>query len=344
MTAHALALPSVTRAEAKASRLRCAPRAALKLMAGPLRLSLDDKGISEYGPDRIRTSFRWGKDLLELRCPASLIQEILQSLEPGLQFASLPPALAGLLLDAALLSLIMAFERFSGREAAILSMDRDLSDKLPEGLSLLLEDGAKRWHLHLSSVSGQNNERRATAALLGLWPIAPRAMPEFPLPAALRLGVTCLPYAAVASLRRDDAVLLQSHEAKGARLVIAESWTAAAYRQSDKWCLGEAPKPAVCNQQKEWIMHDDNPGLEAPANAALSSPDELPIKLVFDIGHLEIKLAELRELGPESVLELGRGRSELVRINAHGRLIGYGELVEVEGAVAVRVVRLFDFG
>jgi type III secretion protein Q len=344
MIAQVLALPSVTRAEAKASRLRCAPRAALKLLAGPLRLSLDDKGTSEYGPERMCTSFRWGKDLLELRCPATLIHEILQSLEPELQFASLPPPLAGLLLDAALLALVMAFERSSGREVAILSMEKDLSDKLPEGLGLILEDGAKRWHLHLSSVPGQNCERRATAALLSLWPIAPRAMPKFPLPAALRVGVTCLPYAAVASLRQDDAVLLQSHEAEGARLVIAESWTAAAYRLSDGWCLGEAPNPAVTNQKKEWLMHDDNPGLETAANPPLSSPDELPIKLVFDIGQLDIKLAEFRELGPGSVLELGRSRSELVRISAHGRLIGHGELVEVEGAIGVRVVRLFDFG
>jgi flagellar motor switch/type III secretory pathway protein FliN len=55
-------------------------------------------------------------------------------------------------------------------------------------------------------------------------------------------------------------------------------------------------------------------------------------------------VAELRLLGPGSVLELGRSISELVRISAQGQTIGQGRLVDVDGAAGVQVVRMFDHG
>ncbi len=87
-------------------------------------------------------------------------------------------------------------------------------------------------------------------------------------------------------------------------------------------------------------MDGDDPGPGPPA----ADPDAIPITLTFEVGRLEVTLGELRRLGPGSVLQLGRGAGELVTIAAHGRTIGRGELVEVEGAVAVRIVRLFDHG
>ena len=60
-------------------------------------------------------------------------------------------------------------------------------------------------------------------------------------------------------------------------------------------------------------------------------------------GDLEITLAELRRLGPGSVMELPRSITEPVRISAQGRPVGQGELVDIEGMVGVKIVRLFDY-
>ena len=80
---------------------------------------------------------------------------------------------------------------------------------------------------------------------------------------------------------------------------------------------------------------------EAPPAA---DPDDIPVALSFEVGRLTMPLGQLRRLGPGSVIELHRSRQELVEIAAHGRSIGQGELVEIEGAVGVRIVRLFDHG
>ena len=89
-------------------------------------------------------------------------------------------------------------------------------------------------------------------------------------------------------------------------------------------------------------MRIDDAG--APETLPLAQLDETPVLLSFDVGRLDIPLGDLRRLGPGSVLTPVRGTEEVVRISAHGQLLGYGELVEIEGAVAVRIVRLFDHG
>ena len=72
--------------------------------------------------------------------------------------------------------------------------------------------------------------------------------------------------------------------------------------------------------------------------------DDIPVTLVFEAGRRELTLGELRRLAPGAVLDLGRGASEPIDIRANGRRIGSGELVEIDGALAVRVLRIFANG
>lgn len=344
MTHRPLVLPRLSRAEATASRVCCAPRAELTVLAGPLKLILDESGTGEFGPDQVRISIGWGTDRLDLKCPAGLPFHVLRALDCGLDTTSLPPDLAGILLEAALLPAMTIWEQATGRDVVILTMERDASAVVPDGLRLVLEDGETRWRLHVSDASARNGAPPPTVALVDLWPVAPRPMARFAVPAVLRIGTTRLPLAAVASLRPDDAVLLETTRGKGGMLVIAETWTAAAQHDSVGWRLLEAPRRAREHGETEWTMQDGNAAEGGLGVALLADPDELPVQLTFEVGRLEITLGELRRLGPGSVLELGRSTAELVRVSAHGRWIGHGELVEVEGAVAVRMVRLFDYG
>jgi type III secretion protein Q len=77
---------------------------------------------------------------------------------------------------------------------------------------------------------------------------------------------------------------------------------------------------------------------------AIGDPDEIPVRITFDIGRIEIPLGELRRLGAGAVVELDRDIDQLVRISANGRPIGDGVLIDVEGRAGVRIVRLFDHG
>ena len=70
--------------------------------------------------------------------------------------------------------------------------------------------------------------------------------------------------------------------------------------------------------------------------------DQLPVRLMFELGRLELTLAELETLGPGHVFALGRDEHQPVDILANGKRIGLGEIIAVGDAIGVRVTRLGD--
>jgi type III secretion protein Q len=72
--------------------------------------------------------------------------------------------------------------------------------------------------------------------------------------------------------------------------------------------------------------------------AASGLIDDVPVRLTFDLGEREISLGDLRTLQPGYLFNLGRDPRSTVSIRANGRLIGDGELVDIEGRVGVSVL------
>ena len=61
--------------------------------------------------------------------------------------------------------------------------------------------------------------------------------------------------------------------------------------------------------------------------------------LIFDGPKKEFTLAEVQSLGPGSIVELDGGRTDPVRLMVNGKILGEGELVEIEGSLGVKVLR-----
>lgn len=87
----------------------------------------------------------------------------------------------------------------------------------------------------------------------------------------------------------------------------------------------------------EWIPMSEN---ESKQNVEHIS--QLPVKLSFDLGEKELTFNEVRQLRPGYILELGKSLPEIVQIRSQHRLIGTGELVEINGRVGVRILDLFN--
>ena len=67
----------------------------------------------------------------------------------------------------------------------------------------------------------------------------------------------------------------------------------------------------------------------------------LPVQLSFDLGEKTMTFNEVRQLQPGYILELSGSLPEIVQIRSQNRLIGSGELVEINGRVGVRILKLF---
>jgi type III secretion protein Q len=81
------------------------------------------------------------------------------------------------------------------------------------------------------------------------------------------------------------------------------------------------------------------PAAKAPVVPA-ASVEELPLRIVFDFGDLELTLAELKALVPGQVIDLARTPGSAVRMTVNGRRIGAGEIVEIDGRLGVRITEL----
>jgi len=66
--------------------------------------------------------------------------------------------------------------------------------------------------------------------------------------------------------------------------------------------------------------------------------ERLPVRLYVVLGEKELTLGEVRALAPGSMFELTAGKADPVRLMATGKVIGEGELVDVEGKLGVKVL------
>jgi type III secretion system YscQ/HrcQ family protein len=87
-------------------------------------------------------------------------------------------------------------------------------------------------------------------------------------------------------------------------------------------------------------MQDDP---RAPATLGQEATErlaELPVTLTVSLGELTLSAADVARLAPGAVIELDRPVGEPVEVRAGERTLAHGELVDVDGALGVRITEL----
>ena len=64
---------------------------------------------------------------------------------------------------------------------------------------------------------------------------------------------------------------------------------------------------------------------------------DVPIELAIELDRRMLKLREILELQPGSIIEMHRSAGENIDIYVGKRLIGYGEIVIIENTIGVRI-------
>ena len=89
--------------------------------------------------------------------------------------------------------------------------------------------------------------------------------------------------------------------------------------------------------------------IEGLGDLVKTSPEEMdvselapdvPIKLVAVLGKKRMTLNELLKMKKGEVVDLNRPPSEIVDLMANGQMVGQGELVEIDGKLGVRILKL----
>ncbi len=310
-----LELPTVPRAALSAINQLSAPRSTLHLLVSGLAVEIVDASCSVLSAEcwlvvAVVNGREW-----RLRCGRSLIRRLLAQLDPDFVERAMPgDDVTPLLLQLATGTL----------PVEVMSVSR--CGALSGARAVTVRAGGEAWSCELAGEFSSWPERGPASGSFGL-----------PVAVAVRIGATRLEPGVLATLREGDAVLLE-RRVKGpddALLVGGEAWVAEVARLGHGWKLKASPSPAALDE-KSWTM--------AVQDGDAAGPAGLPVTLAFDVGQVEMTIADFARLGPGSVIDVERSMAEPVAIRANGRHVGYGELVDIDGALGVRITRWLDAG
>lgn len=354
-----LILPRVGAEAAAVSRRLARPRRPLPLPGNEsFHLVPIERFEPQPGETRLSVVLTCGGRAFAATLPDGLLLGPMRALDPQLRLDPLPPPdLLALLAEAALLPLLDALERGTGVAVCIEAVTGapsgdDGVDPAPGRHVLPIGLRGPR----LDRVLTLHGEQEALEALLGRWQAAWRPMSGLVIEAALWAGTTELPAGVVRSLRPGDGILIQSLEtgvpaqqrqeaATSVRhLVVADTLGAPAMTASvdgavTATLLGTLRPLAVtsfAHPAGRQVNHEPAPDTD------MAALDDIPVRLVFEAGRLELSLGELRQLGAGSVLPFSAAASGhvpgTVQILAGRQRIGLGELVEIDGHPGVRII------
>lgn len=91
--------------------------------------------------------------------------------------------------------------------------------------------------------------------------------------------------------------------------------------------------------KKNEAMGDDvtEVGLELEAG---EFSEDIPVRLVAVLGKKNVVLKDLLKFKVGQTIDLERSPNEFVDLEANGKLVAKGELVEIDGKLGVRVIKI----
>jgi len=147
----------------------------------------------------------------------------------------------------------------------------------------------------------------------------PPALQEVPIPGAILAGRAALQPGEVEALQPGDVVLLDSPAGEAATLRLPG---------------GLAARGRLADGSLE--VEEVDPPDAGPSTGSA------PVLLDVELATVTLPLRELARITPGAVLSLGLDRSGRVTLRIAGRAVARGELVEVDGAVGIRVHSLLE--
>ena len=306
-------------------------------------ISLAWRPFEEHAAMSRRLLLRIDGEDAELSLARSLLDMLIASVEPSLSLDGVQSDHAAIVVEFALAEALESLEASLGLDLAVVSILPPRSK--PESA----EQPAWTFGLTVEGLGNLTCELRLSldqaikmTQHLDQYSQAAQASVNVPMMVCLRQAAVTLSVNEIRSLSPGDIILVdQVCQPDGTVIaVIAEHLVVPVELGASGGLLSSCPIRGQ-GSPWEWSMEkeDDAPRKSAPD---ASNIDDLPVRLVFEVGRLELSLGEIRRLAPGAVLPLMRPLDDALDIVANGRRIGSGTIVRIGDAVGVRVTRLLE--
>lgn len=333
--------PQITPRAAERSR-RLAARRAPFLMIGDLRLGLDAvSNVEEWSElgQPVELVFSIGGEQAYIHTVAPLLQRIMSYAEVMLSPKEMDAELMAFLLENTLIEGITQLEAALNSEVNFLRIAKPEQRKNLADLSFNVAHGESGM-----TFPGLLYASAPTLALIAReWeqqPLIASDPPELTASLCSRAALIDLPLRAVRQLAVGDAMLFDRIALAGGAVVTLQEriHAAAQFDEEGRLILTEPFSHGGHHNFGDFLM-DEEEGERLDALSE-SQIEDLPVRLIFEIGRTELTVEDLRALSVGSPVPLGKSTSSAVDIIANGRKIGAGEMVMIGDQLGVRVTRL----
>lgn len=273
----------------------------------------------------------------ELWLPQSLLDRLVDSVDPALSLDRLGPDRAAIILEFALDSALAAVEMNLGCRLAVDSYSRPAERPDDDGLLPLF------FALEIEGFGSIGCELRippdyALRLAEGLDRHAgiSRSVLDLPIPVSLRVAAANLAASEVERLSPDDVVLVDATCEPGDDViaVIGERLVAPVVPDPEGHRLATYPIPGATSSWA-WSMPTD---AMAGAWEADAETDNRSLHVLFEIGRFELPASQVRQLAPNFLLPLEPPHDRTVDIVVDGQRIGRGTLMRIGNRTGVRVI------
>jgi type III secretion protein Q len=284
-----------------------------------------------------RVALRIDGESGELWLPQSLLNILVDSVDPVLSLDRLGPDRAAIILEFALDGVLAAVERNLGCKLAIDSysgLTERLEDdgQLPLSFTLVIEGlvttGCElRIPPDYAFRLAEGLDRHAGID---------RSVLDLPIPVCLRVAAANLAAAEVERLSPDDVVLVDASCEPGDAViaVIGERLVAPVTLAPEGPRLATHPIPGATSSWA-WSMPTDAMAGAWEADAEI---DNRSLHVLFEIGRFELPASQVKQLAPNFPLPLEPLHDRTVDIVVDGQRIGRGTLMRIGNRTGVRVI------
>jgi type III secretion protein Q len=159
---------------------------------------------------------------------------------------------------------------------------------------------------------------------------------------SLRVGWTEITLEDLEAIGEGDGIILDSDELSRQKMmaVVAEHFAQSVEIRARELVL-EGPllfRPQ--DNTRKFFMADENNEQSSRNRPMESDIQGLPIRLIFELGRVDVPLSELENMNTGYVFDLARQPTRAVDILANGRKIGNGEVVRIGESLGIRVVNI----
>lgn len=339
-------LPVLSRNQAQAfERIAChAQQLPVTVAQHDWRLTLTPtiQTSAHHATSPVCVLLEWSGSLWQLWLDSAQLQHLIAAVLPaGTAFPTLPSSLYKPLLQAACAPLLAQLERLQRGPASITAIH---TTQLPAPAAF-----GMRWQLQPTDTSAaiaplhgylhtDSLGLMSVAGVLSQRPI-PATAPDLNLPLRLRatLGCTQLGSHEIADLALGDVLILTHSYLQGQR----QLWLAAGEHAGLHVQLSSDSDFSQLTVLQAWseTMPSHIEDVDASVHMAVSL-DNIPVKISFDLGEIELSLAQVSTLQPGQALTLQHAPAGAVAIRANGALIGHGDLVEIDGQMGICISAL----